>query len=231
MAAAALSLPLLAAAKPQSLEERVNEFAREAVLEQANRQGWIDPQLQLAATGAKSAQKPTPPCPAGWQIQARDTRYLTRLRFVAQCPGEPALSQDFLLRGQLSAEVLVAAVGLAAGRPIGEADVQLERRDISNAPEALSQLDAVLGLSPRGSIRAGQLLLKRQLQETVLVRRGQKLRILARNGGIEVSAAGEALEAGARDAQIKVRNLASGRVIVARVLEAGLVEPAEPTGR
>lgn len=224
----ALGLPLAGHAAPAELEARVIEFARETVLDQAARQGWIDPQLQLQPGSGARAGKPPPPCPEGWQVQARDTRFLSRLRFVAHCPGTPAASQEVLLRGQLSAEVLVAAVALAPGRPIGEDAVQLERRDISNAPEALSQLDAVLGLSPRGSVRAGQLLLKRQLQETVLVRRGQKLQIRARGGGIEVSAPGEALESGARDAHIRVRNLASGRVIGARVVAAGLVEPAEP---
>lgn len=54
------------------------------------------------------------------------------------------------------------------------------------------------------------------------------MRILARHEGIEVQAAGEALDGGAQDARIRVRNLSSGRIIQARVLEAGVVEPANP---
>jgi flagellar basal body P-ring formation protein FlgA len=212
-----------AAAQTHALEDSVNDFAERTLLEQAQRQGWLAPQLRLSA-----AAKPrsVSPCPSGWQIEALDTRYLSRLRFAAHCAGQP--SQQLQLRAQLSAEVLVAATALSAGQLIGEADVALERRDISNAPEALSQFDAVVGLSPRSSLRPGQLLQKRQLQAAVLVRRGQKVAIVARQGGIEVQAAGEALEAGAQGAQIRVRNLGSGRVIAARVLDIGQVEPALP---
>lgn len=220
----------MAAAAPAAtagLEARVMEFAQQGLLDQAQREGLLEPQLQLSLPNARGRAQPAPPCAAPWQIQASDTRFLSRLRYSAHCPAS-GQTLELLLRAQLSAEVLVASQSVAAGRALGEADVELQRRDITNAPDAVSQLDAVLGLSPRSSLRAGQILQKRQLQAAVLVRRGEKVRILARRDGIEVQAAGEALEPGARDAQIRVRNVASGRVITARVLEAGLVEPTGP---
>lgn len=220
---AALAAAGAAQAAP-ALQEQVATFARQTLLDQAKRQGWLAPQLRF--TPAAKPTRAEPPCPAGWQIEAVDTRALTRLRFAAHCAGQP--SQQIQLRAQLSAEVLVAATALSAGQVIGEADVALERRDITNAPEALSQFDAAVGLSPRSSLRPGQLLQKRQLQAAVLVRRGQKVAIVARQGGIEVQGAGEALDAGAQGAQIRVRNLGSGRVITARVLDGGQVEPVLP---
>jgi len=203
------------------------EFAQQSLLDQAQREGLLEPQLQIGSPNAKGRASSAPPCPVAWQIQALDTRFLSRLRYSAHCPAS-GQTLDFMLRAQLSAEVLVATQSVPSGRALGEADVELQRRDITNAPEAVSQLDAVLGLSPRSSLRAGQILQKRQLQAAILVRRGEKLRILARRDGIEVQAPGEALEPGARDALIKVRNVNSGRVITARVLEPGLVEPTGP---
>lgn len=220
----AVTIGDVGAAVTRGLGDSVNEFAERLVLEQAQRQGWLEPQLRLTPTAKPSS---VPPCPSGWQIEALDTRYLSRLRFSAHCPDRAAAPhQVLLLRGQLSAEVLVAAQALRPGQLITESDVLLERRDITNAPEALSQFDAVLGQSPRTSLRPGQLLLRRQLQAALLIKRGQKVSIVARNGGIEVQAAGEALDAGALGAQIRVRNLASGRVISARVLDEAQVEPA-----
>lgn len=209
-----------------SLEARVMEFAQQGLLDQAQREGLLEPQLQIGSPGTRGRAISAPPCPVAWQIQVQDTRFLSRLRYSAHCPAT-GTSLDFVLRAQLSAEVLVATQSVSSGRALTQDDVELQRRDITNAPEAVSQFEAVLGLSPRNSLRAGQILQKRQLQAAILVRRGEKVRILARNAGIEVQAPGEALEPGARDALIKVRNSASGRTITARVLEAGLVEPAE----
>ena len=217
-----LCLPLWGMAA--GLEADVAETARRAVLEMADREGWVAPELQLAPL---PAAKPAPPCPGGWEVTLQDARSLSRLRLMARCPGSPALpAQSFVLRASLSAEVLVARQNLPSGRALVDDDVELQRRDISQASDALARLDEVLGQAPRSSLRAGQLLQKRQLLPAQLIRRGDRVRILARVDGIEVQGAGEALEAGARDAVIKVRNTGSGRVIMARVLETGLVEPS-----
>jgi flagella basal body P-ring formation protein FlgA len=217
-AALALAGPALGA----SLEAQVQDAARRAVLDTADREGWVAPELHVAPLAARSA----PACAGGWDVSVQDARSLSRLRVAAHCPGNPAVAaQTFVLRASLSAEVLVARQAVASGQALGEADVELQRRDISQASDALGRLDDVLGLAPRSSLRAGQLLQKRQLAPAQLVRRGERVRIVARSEGIEVQGAGEALDAGARDAAVRVRNSASGRVISARVLDTGLVEP------
>jgi len=213
------------AAAPE-LEARVIEFARETLLEQAQRDGLIDPQLQLQVLPGK-ARAVAPACPGGWQVQVLDARFLSRLRYGAQCAAS-GVSTELMLRAQLSAEVLVTARAVSSGQTLSTEDMLLQRRDITSTPDALSQVEALQGLSPRSSLRVGQLVQKRQLQAALLVRRGDKLRIVARQAGVEVHANGEALEAGARDALIKVRNSSSGRTITARVLDTGLVEPTGP---
>lgn len=220
---AGLGIQLPAAAA--SLQSEVEAAARAAVLETADREGWVAAELQIAPFSAKTA----PPCPGGWEVQLLDARSLSRLRLQARCPGKPELQlQNFVLRATLSAEVLVARQGLAAGRPISDADVELQRRDLSQTSDAIGRLEDLQGMTPRSSLRAGQLLQKRQLQAAQLIRRGDRVRIVARGDGIEVHGNGEALEAGTRDALIRVRNSSSGRTITARVLEPGLVEPATP---
>lgn len=219
------ALPVLPAmGLAATLETQVQDAARRALLELADREGWAAPELQLAAPAAK----PRPPCPGGWEISAQDLRSLSRLRFVARCPGGTAAAQDFVLRAGLSAEVLVAAQAIPSGRAIAAGDVELQRRDLGLAGDALGRVEDVVGQAPRSSLRAGQVLQKRLLQPAQLVRRGDRVTIQAGGAlGIEVTAAGEALEAGARDALIRVRNSASGRIITARVLDNGLVEPAQ----
>ncbi|MET0518964.1 MAG: flagellar basal body P-ring formation chaperone FlgA [Burkholderiaceae bacterium] len=222
-----------AAGAPARLEDRVLEFARQALLAQAERDGLLEPQVELSLPAGKT-RAAAPPCPGDWEIEALELRQLNRLRLRARCPalgGNAGASQEFLLRGQLQATVLVAAAAVPAGRALGAADVELQPRDISNLPDVLSDSQALEGLSPRSSLRAGQVLQKRLLQAALLVRRGERVRIIADNGGIQVEAPGEALDAGARDAQIRVRNSSSGRIITARVRAPGQVEPADLPGR
>ena len=64
------------------------------------------------------------------------------------------------------------------------------------------------------------------LASPTLVKRGEAVRIVARNEQVEVSMAGEALDAGARGSLVRVRN-ASGTIIRAKVTGAGTVQPAD----
>jgi flagella basal body P-ring formation protein FlgA len=121
--------------------------------------------------------------------------------------------------------VLVAAVDMQANKPIAEADLTLDRRDISATPDAMSDVDAVAGMSSRRPLRSGDVLRKSALVAATLVKRGDAVRIVARSGQIEVTVAGEALESGGRDAIVKVRNTGNGNVIRARVVSEGTVQP------
>ncbi|MGH8854019.1 MAG: flagellar basal body P-ring formation chaperone FlgA, partial [Telluria sp.] len=80
------------------------------------------------------------------------------------------------------------------------------------------------------SLRAGEVLRAGQLASPLMVKRGDQVLMVARHEGIEVSMAGEALDAGARGAVVRVRNAASGQVVRMRVAGAGTVEPVELPG-
>lgn len=220
----ALAASGAAQAGPQAtdLNAQALDLARRSLLEQAQQAGWIAPEVQLTQP---AGARPVPPCAGGWDLAVQDLRSLLRLRLSARCADGRTPPQDFLLRATLSAEVLVLTQPVAAGQPVADSDVQLQRRDVSQTPDALSTLEP--GLAARSSLRPGQLLQKRLLVAAQLVKRGDSVRIQAARDGVAVEARGEALDGGARGALIRVRNAGSGRVIQARVLETGLVEPAE----
>ena len=66
-----------------------------------------------------------------------------------------------------------------------------------------------------------------QLSSPTLVKRGDAVTMVARRDGIEVSTAGEALDAGAQGQIVRVRNAGSGQVVRMRVAGPGTVEPAD----
>jgi len=150
------------------------------------------------------------------------------MRFAASC-AEPAWRAEFVVRATISAEVVTAARDLRAGEVIDATAVTLERRDLVAPAEAISDPALVVGKTSRRVLRSGQLVSRRWLVEPLLVRRGADVTILARDVGVEVRVAGEALAAGRRNEIIQVRNKTNGNVIRARVIDVDTVEPITST--
>jgi flagella basal body P-ring formation protein FlgA len=161
------------------------------------------------------------------EIAPADTRQVTRMRFVARCPDPGAASQDFIVRARVSAMVLVTATAVAANEVLNDAQVTLDRRDITAIADPVAAPEAAVGQTIRRSLRAGEVLRTRDLASQVLVKRGDAVVMRAHIELVDVSTAGEALDAGARGALIRVRNAASGQVVRMRVTGPGMVAPPD----
>ncbi|MEW7850127.1 flagellar basal body P-ring formation chaperone FlgA [Massilia aurea] len=173
------------------------------------------------------SSRPAPACSVAPAIEALDTRQAARMRFVARCPDGRGWRHEFVVRARMSAMVAVAAAPVAANAVLGEADVALERRDITTIADPVGVLEDVIGQSSRRSLRAGDVLRAGALAAPIAVKRGDGVMMVANRDGIEVSMAGEALDAGARGAIVRVRNSASGQVVRMRVIGAGAVQPLD----
>jgi flagella basal body P-ring formation protein FlgA len=213
-----------AAASADRTADAVEAAARHTLAEQAERAGLVEPVFDVAVVKTGPA---LPTCAGTLAVDDVDTRSPSRMRFAAVCSGAAGWRQEIVVRAAVSARVLVAAADVPANRPLRDDDVTLERRDVTAARDTLSDPQAVAGLASRRALRQGDLLHRATLVAPTLVKRGDAVRIVAREGGIEVTVPGEALDAGARDETIRVRNTTTGTVIRARVTAAGAVEPAE----
>ncbi len=196
--------------------------ARKLLLEQAERAGWRAPQVQVEARPATASRAPACAHP---EARALDTRSPSRMRFELSCPESDAPGQVFLVRAKLSAELPVAALPLPAGHVLTADDVAVERREITPGAELFADAEEAVGRAAQRSLAAGQVLGPRLLIEPLLVRRGDTVQIHARREAVEVVVPGQALDAGRRGQTIRVRNVANGTVIRARVVEPGRVEP------
>lgn len=224
-AALAIIVPIVgeAATPAEQTVALVEQTARDALLRQAEGNGLVEPEFEVAAV---RTSRVLPPCPVPVAVGVLDARQLTRMRLVASCPGEGGWKYEFVVRAKLTARVAVMAADVASGRPVDAADVALERRDISLVSDTVSDLALLEGMAARRALRSGELLRQNMLTAQLLVKRGEAVRIVARNEQIEVSMAGEAMDPGARGALIRVRNH-NGNIIKARVTGAGTVEPAD----
>lgn len=222
------AVPVLAApaprtAPPQSIAGQVEDAARAQLEQQASASGLVDPRFELTVVPPRVA----PACTGPVEVEPVDTRQPTRMRFAVRCPQPGASRQEYIVRARISAEVVVVAAPIAANDTITETHITVGQRDITAISDPVVDSRAAIGQTSRRMLRPGDVLRNNSLSAPILVKRGDAVVMIARIEGIEVSTAGEALDAGARGATVRVRNNSSGQTLRMRVVAPGTVEPVD----
>lgn len=145
---------------------------------------------------------------------------LTAATVNVQVDGRLVAAATVKLDIKLYREILVAARPIAAWEILTADSLQRERRDVGKlASGYITDEQKVLGLAARRSLTPGAVITDSVLAKPVLIRRGQLIAIIARSGGIEVVAAGQALQDGAEGQVIRVQNIQSKKILSAQVLD------------
>jgi flagella basal body P-ring formation protein FlgA len=122
------------------------------------------------------------------------------------------------------APVLVAARDLPAGQVLTEADMRVEQRAAAVGPIGLSDVSQAVGQQVAVPLRAGVALTANLIRPAVLVKRGERIRLVCRGPGFIATAIGEALQDGAAGQVIHLRNVASLRELTGVVTSEEMVE-------
>ncbi len=221
--AACVAAVLIAMPAAAQVASEVQKAAREELARRADSAALVAPRFDVEVV---RSSRPVAACAGPVTIEPIDTRQPARMRFAAVCSAPEGWRHEFVVRAGVTAMVLVSAGELPAARPLEAADVKLERRDVSAVADSIGTPQAAIGLAPKRQLRAGELLRASQLAALQLVKRGDAVRIVARREQVEVTMGGEAMDAGARDAAVRVKT-ANGNVLRARVTGAGTVEPMD----
>lgn len=137
---------------------------------------------------------------------------------------EPAWSLFVPARVAVKRPVVVLAVSRPRGATLAASDLVLEPRDIAGlAGGYLTDPAELVGQSLRRTLQARTVLLPSHAAAPELVRRGERVTLQAAAGTISVQVEGEALADGALGERVRVRNLATRRVVEGTVGGAGLV--------
>jgi flagella basal body P-ring formation protein FlgA len=213
------------ASASQQVEQAVDGYFREALIREAARRSWqgarVSHDTRLPASAAHLAACAEAPTvrPLG------DTASLTeRQRLEVRCNAGPGWSLELTGQAQVLLPVVHASGVIDRGQTLAATDLRLEPINIGKAQRGYyNRLDEVTGKTAKRRIRPGQLLTPSLLSLPLAVRRGQPVKIVAHHDGIEASTAGEALVDGQPGDVIRVRNVRSGKVIEAKVIEEGVV--------
>lgn len=175
--------------------------------------GALDSRLALAACGQ--------PIRVAADLARQQARVNARVSCSAPSPWNLYVPVEI----RVYRPVLVATRELRRGEAIGEGDVALEERNaLAAGAPPLTQVEDVAGHSARRNIAANSVLSASLIELPVLVRRGDRLGVSARSGGITVQIGGEALGTARLGERVRVRNLQSGRSIDAVVTGNGSAE-------
>ena len=120
---------------------------------------------------------------------------------------------------------VVAVRSLPRDHVLGAEDLVTEERDVSRLPRGyVADASRLLGRRLSRPVTSGSVLTPSMIEEQTIVRRGQSVTLVVRNGGFNVAMAGTALADGVQGERIRVRNEASDRVVEGLVRSSQQVE-------
>ena len=120
--------------------------------------------------------------------------------------------------------IVVAKKHLKRGDVIGTAEAGMETMDVSTLnSQAIRDIDLVLGKETKTFVPQGNPIYEYMIKERPMVKKNERVKILAYADGISVEADGVALEDGILGAQIRVKNTASNKEMFASITGSGEV--------
>lgn len=204
------------AAVAQQQDARLEALARS--------KGWqgLEHRLESQVLGETDSLTP---CSRPLSVTAEATLPdpLARQRYRVKCPA--GWQRVVVSQASVRLPVLVSRVAIERNATLEVSQLERKVMPLERLRQGFHQDPAeVVGQSARRSLRAGQVIGPASLAPPVLVRRGQRLTVLATAGGLSASVEAEALEDGRLGERIKLRNTSSRKPLEAKVTGPGQVQ-------
>jgi len=159
-------------------------------------------------------------------------RRSNRFTAVIHVPAGDSSAPRTRITGQLfpTTELPVAARRLLKGDIINESDLRwLRVRTDRLQNDAVSNLQDLVGKSPRRGLREGQPIRMSSIQDPVLVEKGSLVTIVLRARKMYLTAQGKAMQSGSNGDVIRISNTQSNKTIEAEIVGAGRVAVRQST--
>jgi len=149
-----------------------------------------------------------------------------KVQIAVLADGKEIVVREVIFRLKYNRRRVVTLVEIGAGTVISPENVKIEKT-LSNHPEP-ANWKPPYGLIARRRIAANTVIrpdMAGPRESAVIVRRNQNVVIRIERPGLSVTAIGKAMQPAKAGEYIKVRNVDSRRIILAKVNEDGTVEP------
>ena len=121
--------------------------------------------------------------------------------------------------------VVVASHMIKRGEEMAMVGCELAERDVTKERGAYySDIQVLEGMQARRTLSMGDIITDGHIEKIPIVRRGDAIRLVARAGRMNMSAAGEAMQNGGVGDRIRVKNSDSGKIVYGHILEDGAIQ-------
>ncbi len=129
------------------------------------------------------------------------------------------------VRGKLEAwaDIVVANTTVKKGSLISQHDISTRHQDISKLHDPFFSKQDIIGLLTKQTLHPGRVIEKRHLQLPPHINKGDRVKIIANKGSLNISAMGIASASGRKGDMIRVRNIQSNKLIYCMIAAPGLV--------
>ncbi len=191
----------------------------------AERKQWKDHQVKVNVfIPSEVSSFPACKTPLQGALPTGDKMDLARLRYDIRCEDGAGWEIGVTVKPDIYIPVVVAKTVLERGEIVSANNIELKKRNISSSRSGyITNPDDAVGLTVKKRIRDMQPIAPSQLEQPILVNRGQQVLMIAEQDGIEARTMGEAMKNGRKGDLIKVRNLGSKKIVTATVDGAGVV--------
>lgn len=122
-------------------------------------------------------------------------------------------------------QVLVTSGQVSMNDVFSAENLRYESKDIGKLGAGyFTDIKKVLGMAAGRSLKSSMVITDSMLVKPIVIKRGATVNIVARIGGMEVSAVGEAMQDGVEGQMIRVKNVNSAKFISGKVLDGGTVQ-------
>ena len=148
----------------------------------------------------------------------------SRVSVGVRCSDEKAWSIYTTAHIRVYKDILVVAHTIPRGTLISRSHLNSERREVSKIRRGYyTDYDQVINKQATRNLAPGTILNAGFLKEPKIIRRGEKVTILASSKSFEIKMTGLAMMDGLKGQRIRIKNEKSRRIIEATVIEPGLV--------
>ncbi len=178
------------------------------------RLGPLDPRLRV-----KSCDTPLEPfMPPGGRAMGNTTVGI-------RCADTDGWSIYVSARINVYGPVLIARQPLARGSVIQETDLELVERNLASLPYGYYvDSQPVTGMLAKRTIAAATVITPPMVQAPKLIRRGERVTVIAESGGLSIRTVGKALSDGKSGDPVQVQAEGSKRVVDGIVVSQGVVK-------
>ena len=144
---------------------------------------------------------------------------------------EIRINDQFKKRIRLNTKVLVSQKVFKTVRPVRRGEI-LSKDEISMeiiqterpSKNAITRIDYVLGYETVRNLSAGEILVSNFIKKPPLGKRGEKILLMAKKGGMTITAPGILKEDGYKGAMVQVLNIESKKIIFGNLIDSNTVK-------